>query len=209
MSDKNNDLMSDEQFAVTHAKLASQGGFTVNPRTGADVTSGISVAPRENEHRDPISESTASTLKTYATRNTSRWTNVTDDAGKVTATHNASLGGWRSDSQDVLDTPTVYRNTPGGQSAARKNMVLSEQEAGFDLDSFQEIHNPFHPKGREAMGMEGHELANLGTGSRARSEWQLQQPEVQAWVRGPADRGAHERRQASRSAALPKQGRKR
>lgn len=199
-------MMNDDQFAAVHAKLASQGGFTVNPRTGKEITSGISVAPRGNEHRESLSTSTPGTLKDYATANTSRWSNEYDAAGNVTARHGASLGGWRSDSHDVLDTPTVYKNSPGGERLARKNMVLSDQEAGFHLDTFQEIHNPFDPKGRQALGLGPHELADLGTGSRERAEMQLQQPEVQVWVNSPVDRANHEKRQVARLAQHPATG---
>lgn len=195
--------MSDAQFAATHAKLASQGGFTVNPRTGADITSGISVAPRGNEHREPLASSSPGALQDYAASNVHRWVSSPE-----TGFHNASLGGWRSEGHDVLDTPTVYKNTPGGQTAARKNMVLSDQEAGFHLDTFQEIHNPFHPMGRQAMGLGGHELADLGTGSRERSEWQMQQPEVQAWVNQPRQSAAWSAEQkSSGSAPRSKKGR--
>ena len=176
-------MLSDAQFGEVHARLASEGGFTVNPRTGASITSGYSVAPRANERKIPIPESTPGTLKQYAVDYEHTWQGE----------HNASLGGWRSEDTDYLDTPTVYKNTPQGESAARKQMVLAGQEAGFHLDTFQEKFNPFHPEARRKTGMEPHEIADIAGRGRAGSEFAARQPEVQAWIRSPRERAAHAR----------------
>lgn len=166
-------MLSTDQFRRVHGLLAEDGGFTVRPGTGEAITSGISVAPYGNSKVVAIGESTPDTLREYHHENIPRF-----EKG-------ASLGGWRSEDQDFYDTPTVYPHSPGGESRARKQMVLSRQEAGFDLDSFQEVFNPFHEEGRRKTGMEPHELAVGHGSSRERAEWVLQQPEVQAWVNFP------------------------
>lgn len=198
-------MMNEEQFAATHAKLGIQGGFTVNPRSGADITSGISVAPRGNELKVPITQSAPSTLADYAGANVNRWTPGHDESG-VLRGRNASLGGWRSEDSDYFDTPTVYPNNPRGMSGARKQMVLSGQEAGFHLDTFQEIFNPFHPEARRKQGMETHELADAAGRGREGADFAMRQPEVQAWVNGPREQAAAQREQASRSGAHRGQG---
>lgn len=182
--------LSDDQFGKIHSKLAGEGGFTVNPHTGEDITSGISVAPRGNERQVPVGESTPASLQSYHAENAPRFGSGPRAPGAPRGVHdprNASLGGWRSEDTDFFDTPTVYRNTPSGQSGARKQMVLSGQEAAFHLDSFQELPNPFHAEGRRKFGMEQHELAVTGR-SREAADWAMKQPEVQAWVNAP--RGA-------------------
>lgn len=184
--------MDGPQFAEIHAKLAAQGGFTVNPRTGAEITSGISVAPRQNERRVPVAESAPSALAEYHAANAARFGPGPRQPGAPrgpAVSRNASLGGWRSpDGEDVFDTPTVYKNTPRGEVGARKQMVLSGQEAGFKLDTFEEIPNPFHPRTREVMGKEPHELANIAGRDRSGSEFAARQPEVQAWIESPRSR---------------------
>jgi hypothetical protein len=161
-----------------------QGGFTVNPRTGEDVTSGISVAPRENEAK--FRPASPGDIDGYAAANHGRF-------DKSSAT---MLGGWRGpDNTDYLDTPTVHPKTPGGggEARARSQMVMSHQIAGFDLDTFEEKHNPFHPVGRQEMGKESHELADAAqpkegesmSRAKARSAWVAKQPETQAWINSP------------------------
>lgn len=202
-------LMNDEQFEETHRKLGMQGGFTVNPRTGADITSGISVAPRSNERKVPINESQPLALKQFAVDNAQRFHNEYNDAGNVVARHNAVIGGWRSEDTDYFDTPTIYKNTPGGEKNARKNMVLSGQEAGFHLDTFQEIFNPFNPEARRKQGMEPHELADAASRGKEGAEFAMRQPEVSAWVHAPVEAAAVRKAQASRSGALQGKGRPR
>lgn len=178
--------LSTNQFKEIHGKLASDGGFTVDPRTGDAVTSGISVAPMDNERVLAPGQSSPASIQSYHGEpgNQERF-----DRAKAT-----KLGGWRGpDGSDYLDTPTVHPHTPGGGglARARKQMVLSDQIAAFDLDSFDELPNPFHPGGREMQGKEPHELAGgsregMSTEKRRKqAEWRAQQPEVQSWVNAP------------------------
>lgn len=167
-------MLSDRQFADVHGKLASDGGFTVSPHTGEPITSGISVAPRGNERQVPIAQSTSGAVAAYHGDNAERFAK------------GASLGGWRSEDTDFLDTPTVYPNTPGGERRSRKQMVLAGQEASFDLDNFQEKFNPFHAEGRRKGGFSGsHEIADIASRGREGAEFAMKQPEVQAWVGSP------------------------
>ena len=183
-------MISDAQFHGVHSLLDSEGGFTVNPRTGESITSGISVAPRNNEQKMHSSESSPEALKKYHGSNTAAWTDEKNASGKVIAPHNASLGGWRSEDSDFFDTPTVHPNTPGGETRARRQMTVSGQEAGFKLDDFQEVFNPFNAEGRRKMNMAPHEIADIASRGQSGSDFAMRQPEVQAWIGAPAGRGA-------------------
>lgn len=178
--------LSDAQFKDIHSRLATDGGFTVDAHKGEAITTGISVAPHSNERRLAVTESTPDALKQYHADNAPRFAK------------GASLGGWRSENDDFLDTPTVYPNTPGGNTRARRQMVHSRQEAGFNLDNFQEVFNPFHPEARRKTGMEPHELADIAVKSKAHADFVASQPEVQSWINAPAERGRLARGQAAR-----------
>lgn len=166
-------MLNDDQFREIHGKLASDGGFTVNPHSGEPVTSGISVAPRGNERKTLIVDSTPELLKAYHGENTARFR------------QGASLGGWRSEDSDYFDTPTVYPATPAGHSDSRQQMVRAGQEASFNLDSFTEEFNPFHPEGRRKSGRESHEIADIAGRGPGGAEFAMRQPEVQSWVNQP------------------------
>lgn len=169
--------LSPSQFGGIHRKLETDGGFTVSAKSGRPITSGISVAPRENEQRVDVASSTPQVLADYHAANADRFS------------RGAALGGWRSpEGQDVLDTPTVYPNNPGGETRARQQMVLAGQEAAFKLDDFEEVPNPFHPVTRNVMGLGQHEIADIAGRGREGSEFAARQPEVQAWINSPRER---------------------
>jgi len=128
--------ISKDQFRSLHSQLASAGGFTVNPNTGAAITSGISVAPAANEGKFPVATSSPSDLERYHGENTERF-------GK-----GASFGGWRHEGTDYLDTPTVYPSTPGGTSRSRNHMLRSNQIASFNIGTSVESFNPYHAANR-------------------------------------------------------------
>lgn len=129
--------LSQEQFEALHSDLETQGGFTVDPGTGAPRTKGISVAPAKNEVTSPIDETSPADIREYHDRpqNQERYA------------RGASLGGWRSDKKklDYLDTPTVYPETPGGHARARNQMLKSNQLAAYHISRGVEELNPFHP----------------------------------------------------------------
>lgn len=150
--------LSRGQFKALHAQLGTDGGFTVNPFTGEAVTSGISVAPHGNEERIPAANSAPQDLANYHA----------DIDNQRRFDRGASFGGWRETKEipkddydytksgnpgdvritDFLDTPTVYPNTPGGNSRARNQMLKANQIAGFRLDDFQELTNPHHAENK-------------------------------------------------------------
>lgn len=130
-------MISKKQFGEIHGRLASQGGFTVNPTSGEAVTEGISVAPAANERKLRGKESTPEALEGYHAENADRF-------GR-----GASLGGWRNRGTDYLDTPTVYPHTPGGVSRSRRQMLASNQIASFNLSTFSESFNPYHADNRK------------------------------------------------------------
>ena len=176
--------LSEGQFAGLHDKLGTDGGFTVHPSTGDPHTTGISVAPRDNERKVSAADSSPVALSDYHA----------DSGNQERFGRGAAFGGWRGpDGSDCLDTPTVQPNTPGGNARARKQTVLSHQVASYDIDAEQENFNPYHPEGREALGYEPHEIAagaspkkgDSPEKARSRSEWALSQPEVQAHVEHP------------------------
>lgn len=185
------------QFDAVNAanKLETETGYTIDPRTNKDVTSGISVAPRGNEVQK--SPATPADIAEYHMANADRF-----ESNKT-----YMMGGWRDSSgTDYLDTPNVHPITPGGggEARARRQMVLSNQEAGFNITKFREtgdpdvatIRNPFHPKSRAESGKAPHELADAGqpregdtlAQAKKRSEWVASQPEAQAWINSPRQR---------------------
>jgi hypothetical protein len=132
--------LSAGQFSDLHKRLGTDGGFTVHPFTAEDKTSGISVAPLGNELRVPAGSTSPGALKRYH-----------DDRGNQRRfSRGASFGGWRSETtgDDFIDTPTVYPNTPSGNSRARNQMIKSNQIAGFRLDDYQELTNPHHAENK-------------------------------------------------------------
>lgn len=132
--------LSRGQFKALHEQLGTDGGFTVNPRSGEAVTSGISVAPHGNELRVPAASASPEMLANYHS----------DIGNQERFSRGASFGGWRSETtgDDFLDTPTVYKNNPGGQRGARNQMIKSNQIAGFRLDDFQTLVNPHHAENK-------------------------------------------------------------
>lgn len=131
--------LNEIQFAEVHGKLASKGGFTVNPFTGEDRIFGISVATEGNEMQVPVKQSVPDALEEYH-----------GQPGNIDRfKRGASLGGWRHEGTDYFDTPTVYPNTPGGESRARNHMLEANQIAAFRLDDFTELNNPYHPENKK------------------------------------------------------------
>jgi hypothetical protein len=128
--------LSRGQFKGLHEQLGTDGGFTVNPFTGEAVTKGISVAPHGNELRVPAAQTSPEMVANYHS----------DIGNQERFDRGASFGGWRhsGSGDDFLDTPTVYKNNPGGQRGARNQMIKSNQIAAFRLDDFQELINPYH-----------------------------------------------------------------
>lgn len=164
--------ISNAQFGALVGRLRDpeQGGFTVNPNTGSDVESGISVAPYGNERQIKAEETTGDDVRKYAVANTSRFR------------RGAALGGWTNEGVDYLDTPTVYPDEPSGHRGARTAMVQNRQLAGFDLGTFTEQPNVFHPEMRRQIGMGQHEIADA---AMRNPQFALNQPEVQAWTQMP------------------------
>ena len=74
-------MLSPTQFSQTHGKL-EEGGFTVNPRTGDDVTAGIAVAPLDNEQ----------VFQAGASQETSRATTAGCEPGEIRS--RGFVGGW-------------------------------------------------------------------------------------------------------------------
>lgn len=132
--------LSANQFGALHRSLAEDGGFTVSPFTGEPVTSGISVAPDGNELRIPAADTSPGALRAYheSADNQQRF-------GR-----GASFGGWRDDNSgdDFIDTPTVYEDTPSGQSRARNQMLKSNQIAAYNIGPGHTLINPFHPENK-------------------------------------------------------------
>lgn len=168
--------LSGDQFGAMHSALETQGGFTFNPRKGTFTTEGYSVATRpEAEHRIPTSETTPGHLQDYA------------------ASHQAALskapehiGGWRSDTHDVLDVSKVYPPTGAGETGSRYQAVKHNQEATYALHTGQEHANPFHAKGGQFP-----EFAALATSGASMSQVMKRSPEIKAWIQGPAGRERH------------------
>jgi hypothetical protein len=166
-------MLNDQQFSAIAGKLATDGGFTVNPKTGSSPSTGWMMAVPGHESRTPIADTTGSTVKDYVGAKA-------EQLGKS----GMHVGGWRSEDagQDVLDVSKRYPETPAGHSGARRDAVYGKQEAGFRLSDFHTEYNPFHPAGREASGRAPHELADAAVKN---PHFAAKQPEVQAWINSP------------------------
>jgi hypothetical protein len=166
-----------EQFGAHHEemsqRLGSEGGFTYNPRKSIFETSGFSVATHpEHEERIPISESGPGAMAAFQTKH-----------AETLATPPEHVGGWRSDSHDVMDTPSVYPPTGAGETAARYQSIKHGQEAYYGLHTGEETANPFHSKGTQFP-----EFAALATSGQSMSQIMKKAPEMEAWTQSPARR---------------------
>lgn len=129
--------LSKGQFKGLFEDLGSQGGFTVHPGTGAPKSKGISVATEANELRLDRTDTSPEKLAGYHQ----------DPGNQERFGRGASLGGWRSEGgDDFIDTPTVYPETPGGQSRARNQMLKSNQIGSYHISKGGTELNPFHPE---------------------------------------------------------------
>jgi hypothetical protein len=177
---------SQHQFGEMHRRLSEEGGFTYNPREKSFVTSGYSVAAHPAaELRTPTSETSTQTLSGYVAGSAPTWKGGTAKGGRG----QEMIGGWRSESHDVLDIPKVYPATPTGHTKSRRAQVLRGQEASFSLHGMEEEPNPFHSA--------SHLSAQLPEFSRLamnRPEVALQQPEIAAWTEGPQRKALAQRK---------------
>jgi hypothetical protein len=164
------------QFNEMLGRLKTEGGFTYNPRYNRFDTEGYAVATRpEAERRIPVAETTPQHLADYATEH-----------GSVLAKAPEYMGGWRSDSHDVLDVTKVYPATPEGHTASRYQALKHDQEATYALHTGEEETNPFHSSSERFPEFAA--LARSGSVSRTLK----QSPEVNAWVRSPMRRAGRE-----------------
>lgn len=129
-------MLSGRQFVGLAQQLGTQGGFTVDPRTGSQPSSGVSVAI---PGREVITEGTrARTLVNYAASN-----------ADALAHSGAHLGGWRNpdNGKDYLDVSHVIPEHPRGHHIADVHhaMHVNQQIASFDLGSANTIQNPRFP----------------------------------------------------------------
>ena len=91
------------------------------------------------------------------------------------------IGGWRSDTSDVLDIPKVFPATPAGHEKSRHAQVLRHQEASFSLHEGAEEANPWHPTtGR--LSKQFPEFAHMADKNPRLA---LEQPEISAWAGAP------------------------
>ena len=180
-------VISDNQFREIHSKFKSDGGFTVDPKTGAPVTSGISVATKGNEAKFDSETSTPQDVKNYHAANTERWAK-----GKK-----AKIGGWvepnpvTGKNEDYLDTPSVFANTGAGHTLARGHAIINDQIASWNIDKGEGIYNPFNQQGRQGLGFDDGGVENeFAYMARKKPELAMKQPEIQGYVSGPGEREA-------------------
>jgi hypothetical protein len=170
-------MISSEQFGAMHSALEKEGGFTFNPRKDKFETEGFSVATRpEAEHRIPTSETTPGHIEGYAQTHREALSQAPEH-----------LGGWRSDTHDVLDVSKVYPRTGAGETASRYQAVKHNQEATYEMRGAGvpgvEHANPFHAKGDQFP-----EFSAMAASGRSMSQVMKRAPEIRAWVQGPAGR---------------------
>lgn len=173
-------MISSEQFGAMHSALEKEGGFTFNPRKSTFETEGFSVATRpEAEHRIPTSETTPSHIEDYATTHREALSKAPEH-----------IGGWRSDTHDVLDVSKVYPRTGAGETGSRYQAVKHNQEATYEMRGAGvqglEHANPFHSKGAQFP-----EFSALAASGASMSQVMKRSPEIKAWIQGPAGRERH------------------
>jgi hypothetical protein len=146
----------DPERAIGLAK--EDGGFTLNPRTGEKLDSGVMVSLGGMEQRHSL-----------ASVNHLDFANYVNSPGHLDALtrRGRHMGGWvssmgttklneepRIQRDLVMDVSRRFNPTPEGRTSARREAVANNQEAIFDLGSFNAEVNPLHPKNLAA----GHEL---------------------------------------------------
>jgi hypothetical protein len=160
-------MLSSGQFESLAGQLRTSGGFTVDPRTGNQPTSGVAVAMQGAEETVP--RASGADIASYAGRH-----------AKALSQPGAHIGGWdagdgggntsekelidqttarynpmtRDDPRaelhrnvDVLDASRVIEEHPRGHHMAEvyHAMHVNRQAAAFDLSSFKTIVNPRAP----------------------------------------------------------------
>lgn len=150
-------MLSSSQFATLHGKVTGKdGGFTVDTKTGEYPDSGIMVSLPGHEETAPTTKTTPDSIRDYASRKAS-------ELGKP----GNYMGGWRAQTNqgdDVyLDVNTRFDN----QVDARRATMDRNQIGNFDLGSFKETINPFHP----LSGTADPQFGGIGPDTPENREW--------------------------------------
>jgi hypothetical protein len=132
------DATSPHQFGEMKNRLASQGGFTYDPRKKDFVTEGYSVAAHPAAELRVHGGASEAHLQGYVAGSAPLWS---QQKGKGRG--NEMIGGWRSDDADVLDVPKVFPASPIGHQKSRQAQILRNQEASFSLHGMEEDTNPW------------------------------------------------------------------
>jgi len=143
----------DPDRAISLAK--EEGGFTINPRTGNVLDSGVMVSIKGHEQRH--------LLNSVGHKQFADYINSPDTLIALTKV-GSNLGGWVSTRIDETQTPAAQKElvldvsrrfnpTEFGRRQARRNAYRNQQEAIYDIASNKTEINPLHPT-RPAPGLE-------------------------------------------------------
>jgi hypothetical protein len=130
--------LNPHQTGEMKRRLESEGGFTYNPRSKSFVSEGYSVAAHPAAELRVHGGADEAHLQGYIAGSAPLWS---QQKGKGRG--NEMIGGWRSDTADVLDIPKVFPASPEGHTKSRQAQVLRGQEASFSLHGMEEDPNPW------------------------------------------------------------------
>jgi hypothetical protein len=165
-------------------RLATEGGFTYDPRKRDFVTEGYSVAAHPAAELRVGGTADEAHLAGYVAGSAPLW-----QQQKAKGRGQEMIGGWQSDDASVLDIPKVYPATPQGHSNSRRAQILRGQEASFSLHDMAEEPNPWFtgsehtPPARLSAAFP--EFANVIKNNPATALDPEKYPEIASWANQP------------------------
>jgi hypothetical protein len=183
--------VNEHQFGEMKNRLATQGGFTYDPRKRDFVTSGYAVAAHPAAELRVPGEASEHHLEGYTIGSAPLW-----QQQKSRGRGQEMIGGWRSENADVLDIPKVFPATPIGHQKSRQAQVLRNQEASFSLHEGAEDTNPWFagtkslPPGR--LSQQFPEFGNVVAKNRTAAIDPEKYPEISHWSDAPVRQAGYE-----------------
>lgn len=194
-------MLQEHQFGEMTSRLGSEGGFTYDPRKRSFVTEGYSVAahPAAELRISAVGGAQEAHLRGYTAGSAPLW-----QQQKAQGRGQEMIGGWRSDSADVLDIPKVFPATPTGHTKSRQAQILRRQEASFSLHEGAEDVNPWFPGSKAApparMAANYSEFAAIAKIKPNAAVDPEKYPEIASWTEAPKRKAHFDREQKIRKA---------
>jgi hypothetical protein len=112
-------------------KLQTEGGYTVDPRTGKEPTQGYMVGQFGTGQVRPPGTTRGHDLARYAVEH-----------AKQLSGPPHYLGGWQQPEGDYTEQSDLYPATPAGKTQSGFAAILGNQQASFAIHTKQDIANP-------------------------------------------------------------------